>query len=269
MLAAAMMPLCAQTPARGATPPMMQGLEVEEKVGRNVDLSLTFLGEDGQPHALREYFQKGKPVVVSLVYYRCPQLCNLMLNRQAETMRQVPWMAGDQYTALTISIDPRETLNDAVQKKATYLKALDRPAPGWHYFTDHQNHAQTLANQLGYKYRLDSKTNQYVHSAAIMVLTPEGKVARYLYGVRFKAFDFRMALAEAAEGRGKFSVERVLQLCYQYDPEQHAYVLVAENLMRGGAVLCVLVLGFWIWRLWRWEKQRQRSALTPPAPVSS
>lgn len=243
--------------SNGKLPMMAQGLEIDEKVNRSIDLNLSFLAEDGSERKLSEYFSKGRPVVINLVYYACPNLCNMVLNGQVQTMKELIWTPGNEYEILTISIDPRETPKDAIEKRTAYLeKGFKRPAPGWHFLADTRGHAKMLADQLGYKYRFDEKKNQYVHPAAIMVLTPEGKVARYLYGTRFKSFNLRMAITEASEGKGRFSVEKALLLCYQYDPKAKSYVVMAENLMRGGAGFMVMVMGVMLWRFWSWEKKR-------------
>lgn len=247
----------AETTAATNMPMMAKGLEVEENVNRTVDLNLSFLAEDGSEKKLSEYFRKGRPVVVNLVYYACPTLCNLVLNGQAQTLKELPWTPGTEYEIVTISIDPRETPEQASRKKAAYIANFKRPAPGWHFLSDTQGHAKVLANQLGFKYRFDEGRNQFVHPAAIMILTPEGKIARYLYGTRFRAFDVRMGVTEASEGKGRFSVERVLlKLCYQYDPKSKTYVALAQNLMQGAAGMTVMVFGIAIWRFWTWEKQR-------------
>jgi protein SCO1/2 len=243
-------------PNMSKLPMMAQGLEVDEKVNRSIDLNLSFLAADGKEHKLSEYFSKGRPVVLNLVYYACPSLCNMVLNGQVQAMKDLIWTPGTEYDVLTISIDPRETPQDAAAKQKTYSDAFKRPAPGWHFLADTKGHTKALADQLGFKYRFDEKKNQYVHPAAIMVLTPEGKVARYLYGTRFTSFNLKMAITEAREGKGRFSLEKALLLCYQYDPKAKSYVVLAENLMRGGAGFTVMILGVMLWRFWSWEKKR-------------
>lgn len=237
-----------------------QGLEIDENVNRSIDLNLSFLAEDGAEHKLSEYFGKGRPVVLNLVYYSCPSLCNMVLNGQVQAMKGLEtWTPGNEYDIVTISIDPRETPADAMEKRKTYVdKGFGRPAPGWHFLTDTKGHVRQLASQMGYKYRFDEQRNQYVHAAAIMVLTPEGKIARYLYGTRFTSFNLKMAITEAREGKGRFSLEKALLLCYQYDPNAKGYVVLAENLMRGGALVSVLVLSAMLWRFWLWEKKRAK-----------
>ena len=151
-----------------------------------MDLDLTFIAEDGYPVKLRDYFDKGKPVLLNLVYYTCPMLCNLVLNAQVEALRNVPWTPGNEFEIVTISIDPTENFKMASDKKASYLTSYERPAPGWHLLVDNDGNVQKLARQVGFGYKLNEATGQYAHAAAIFVLTPEGKVSRYLYGVKFK-----------------------------------------------------------------------------------
>ena len=242
-------------------PLMLQGVSVDEKVGRTIDLNLTFIAENGYPVALRDFFQKGRPVILNLVYYRCPMLCNLVLNGQTSALRDIPWTPGNEYEVVTISIDPAETFDLARQKKGIYLGQLDRPAPGWHFLTDHEGNAKRLAESIGFHYRYDEKQEQFAHAAAIMVLTPEGRMARYLYGIRYKARDLRLALAEAAEGRGRFTVEKLLLFCYHYDPQSHSYTLFATNIMRGGGALTVLILGSILLSFWRRERRVRMGAL--------
>ncbi len=237
-------------------PAQLEGVGITEKLGDQVDLDLTFVAEDGYPHKLREYFQKGKPVLLDMVYYDCPQLCTLILNAQVQVMRDIDWVPGNQYEIVTISIDPREAFDKARKKKSMYLSSYDRPAPGWHFLTDKDGNAARLAKQVGFNYRYDARQQQYAHPAAIMVLTPQGKMARYLYGITYKARDLRFALAEAAENRMSMAIEKVLLLCYMYDPAANKYVLFATNFMKAGGVLVVVVFG-WFWlRLVRADRRR-------------
>ena len=206
--------------------------------------------------ALGEYFHKGRPVILNLVYYNCPMLCTLVLNGQTEAMREISWTPGKEYEVVTISIDPRESFADAQKKKAVYMGSFDRPAPGWHFLTDHDGNAQRLAKQVGFNYKYDRRQEQYAHPAAIMVLTPQGRMARYLYGIRYSPRDLRFALAEASEGRSTMALEKILLFCYHYDPKAGAYVWFALNLMRGGGIVTVLLIALFIWRMFRSERKR-------------
>ena len=241
-------------------PAQLQGVGIDERLGSTIDLDLEFVAEDGYPHKLREYFGQHKPVILDLVYYDCPQLCTLILNSQVEVMRDLEWTPGNQYEVVTISIDPREAFDKARAKKSQYLSSYDRPAPGWHFLTDKNGNAARLAKQIGFNYRYDARIEQYAHPAAIMVLTPQGRVARYLYGITYKARDLRFALAEAAENRMTMAVEKVLLLCYMYDPAASRYVLFASNFMKVGGVLVAAVFG-WFWlRLVRSDRRRMAEA---------
>ena len=249
---AAMVSQAADQPLPGE----LAGVGIEERLGETVDLGLTFIGEDGHPVALREFFGKGRPVILNLVYYSCPMLCTLVLNGQTSAMREIPWTPGKEYEVVTISIDPTETFALAQQKKAAYLASYERPAPGWHFLTDHQGNVERLARQVGFRYRYIEDREEYAHAAAIMILTEDGTVSRYLYGVRFSARDVRLALTEASDGKVGSTMDRVLLFCYHYDPAAKSYVPAATNIMRAGGVLIVLILGGALGVLWRRERQR-------------
>jgi protein SCO1/2 len=238
-------------------PAQLVGVGIEEHLGRAVDLDLTFNDENGQPVQLRQFFNKGRPVILDLVYYNCPQLCTLILNRQVEIMRQMPGTPGQQYEIVSISIDPRETPEIASQKKATYLASYGKPAPGWHFLTDRDDNAKRLAELIGYHYRWDPRIQQYAHLAGIMILTPEGKMARYLYGINYRALDLRFGLTEAAESRSTSTIDKVLLFCYHYDPVENKYVLFATNFMKAGGVLTILILGWFLFRMFRAEHRRK------------
>lgn len=240
--------------ANQPVPRELEGVGVDEHVGSPVDLDLTFMQENGYPAPLRTFFQKDKPVILNLVYYSCPMLCNLVLNSQTATLREIPWTPGNEYEVVTISIDPRETFDLASRKRQVYQTSFGRPAPGWHFLVDHEGHAKRLAEQMGFHYRYDESQGQFAHAAAIMILTPDGKISRYLYGIKFRTRDVRLGLTEAAAGRGMFSAEKLLLFCFRYDSSAHSYVLFAANFMRIGGGLCALALGLILWRLWRKDK---------------
>lgn len=231
------------------------GVGVDEHLGAAIDLDLQFIAENGYPVALRDFFHKGKPVILDLIYYSCPMLCNLILNGQAQVMREIPWNPGDQYEVVTISIDPNESFDLARRKKESYIESLGKPAT-WHFLCDKDDNSKKLAEQIGYHYRYDPQQEQFAHPAAIFVLTPEGKIARYLYGARFRQMDVRFALAEASEGRTTMTIEKILLFCYHYDPKSNGYVLFASNVMRLGGALTVLLIAYFLWRMFKFEKAR-------------
>ncbi|HXP84469.1 MAG TPA: SCO family protein [Bryobacteraceae bacterium] len=247
-----------------ALPPALQGVGVQEHLGRMIDLNLTFEDEAGAKVDLKDFFHPGRPVVLDLVYYRCPMLCNLVLNGQTEVMREMPWTPGNEYEVVTITIDPHESRQLAAQKKAQHLATYGRPAPGWHFLTDYAGNAKRLADQVGFLYHYDARQDQFAHPAAITILTPQGKVSRYLYGVRYKSRDVRFALAEASENRTTMTIEKVLLFCYHYDPQANSYTLFATNLMKGGGVLTVLLLGLYLLKAHR-NPVGKRGRTLPPA----
>lgn len=243
-----------------------EGTGVEEKLGQKIDLNLTFIGEDGHPHALKEYFSSGRPVILNLVYYTCPMLCNLTLNGQVAVLRELAWTPGKEFEVVTISIDPTENFEIAKNKKAAYISNFDKPVGGgWHFLVDHQANVKKLADQIGFRYKLDEAQKQYAHASAIMVLTPEGMVSRYLYGIKFKERDLRLALTEAASEKFGLSFEKILLMCYHYDPAAKSYVMFATNFMKLGGLLSMLVLAIFLFRYWRIDMARQE----PAHPVSA
>lgn len=239
------------------TPRELEGVGVEEKLNTLVDGSIEFVAENGRPVPLRNYLNQGRPVILNFVYYSCPMLCSMVLNGVTSSIRELAWMPGKEYEILTISFDPRETHELAAAKKQAYLASFDRPAPGWHFLTDSNDSAKRLATQVGYNYHWDKSRNQYAHTAALILLTPEGKVARYLYGIKYKAFDLRLGLTEAAQGRVQGTkMEQMLLYCFQYDPNARSYAMTARNIMRAGGAMTVLILGATLMRLWRRDREQ-------------
>jgi protein SCO1/2 len=242
--------------ANNMRPAQLVGVGIDEHLDRPVDLEMEFVGENGYPVKLKEFFHQGRPVVLDLVYYNCPMLCTLVLNGQTETMREVPGMPGKDFEVVTITIDPNETFADAKKKKEIYLASYERPAPGWHFLADKDGNVKKLAEQVGFHYRFDPQIQQFAHPAAIMILTPEGKMARYLYGVKFKPRDFKFALQEASEGRSTNALEKILLFCYHYDPKVGGYVIFATRMMRIGGVLSAAAILGYLFFMFRGERRR-------------
>lgn len=264
ILMAAVLCLALSLWADNLLPSGLEGVGIDEKLGSKINLDLQFTAENGYEVPLRNYFKSGKPVILNLVYYSCPMLCNLVLNGQTSALREVAWTPGNEFDIVTISIDPTENYGLAKSKKRYYMESYGRPAyQGWHFLADYQGNAKRLAEQVGFHYRWDDRTQQIAHAAAIMVLTPDGTVSRYLYGIKYKPRDVRLALTEASEGKLGTTVDRILLFCFHYDPAARSYVPFARNLMRLGGVLIVLIMGFVLTRLWR----RERSAAQAAQPL--
>jgi protein SCO1/2 len=234
-------------------PKQLERVGVEEKLDAALPLSLVFKDDAGRDVTLGSYFRPGHPVLLTLNYYRCPMLCTLELNGLVDGMKGLAWTPGDEFTVVTVSIDPRETPELARAKKQSYLESLGRPSAeaGWHFLTGSPASIEALTKAVGFSYEYDKETDQYGHAAVVMLVTPEGRVGRYLYGVVFEPATLKLGLLEASKGKIGSTWERFILYCYHYDANQGRYALAARSIMRVGGALTVLVLGgvvggFWL-----------------------
>jgi protein SCO1/2 len=242
-------------------------IDIVEHLGSTVPLNLHFTDESGLPVTLRQYFGKGRPVLVMLGYYECPMLCNMVFNGVADGVKGLQWTPGTQFTMLTISINPKETSQLAFAKKQNYLKYMGRPeaANGWSFLVGEESQSKALADAIGFKYIYDSTTGQYGHAACAYVLTEDGTISRYLYGIEFPSRDLKFALLEASQGKIGSTIDRLLLYCYHYDPAAKGYVLFAQNVMKIGGGLTVLAVGILLAGLFIRERRSRRN---PPLPVT-
>jgi protein SCO1/2 len=229
-------------------PDELKGVGITEHLGDKVDAGLVFRDETGAEVKLSTFLATGRPVLLSLVYYGCPNLCTFTLNGLVNSLKRLEWTPGKEFEVVVVSIDPRETAALAASKKSAYLANYGKPetASGWHFLTAQEDQVRRLADQVGFGYRYDSAQQQYAHSAALFVLTPEGKVSRYLYGIDYPVKDVRLALLEASSGKIGTIVDRLLLFCYRYDPQTRKYSVYLTRLMQAAAGLTVLVLGGYI-----------------------
>jgi protein SCO1/2 len=249
------------------TPPPNITMEVgiDQRLNEQIPLDLSFRDESGNAVKLGDYFHT-KPVILSLVYYRCPMLCTQVLNGMLETFRVMSFTAGQEFEIVTVSIDPDETWDLASEKKSQYVEEYGREGvgKGWHFLTGDEASIRQLAQAVGFRYAYDPKSKQFAHGAGIMVATPQGKLARYLYGIEYGAKDLRFALMEAAQERIGSPVDRILLLCYHYDPTTGKYGIVVANLLKGGGILVVLVLGGYMFLNFRRDRRKTLHSLTTP-----
>jgi protein SCO1 len=245
-------------PPNAAPPSIMERVALDQKLDAQVPLDLTFRDEEGKAVRLSDYF-RDKPVVLSLVYYNCPMLCTEVLNGMKGVFRHLPMVIGKDFHVVTVSIDPTETPSLAAAKKEKYLQGYEHPegASGWHFLTGEEQQIRTLADAVGFRYVYDEQTKQYAHAAGIMVLTPGGKVARYLYGVDYLIKDMRLALVEASHNTIGSPVDQVLLLCYHYDPATGKYGLAVMNLLKITGAITILVLGGFITIMLRRERKKR------------
>ncbi|HML18941.1 MAG TPA: SCO family protein [Bryobacteraceae bacterium] len=223
-------------------PAILRGVGIDQKMGAQVPLDLQFLDESDRQVKLGQYF--GKPVILALVYYSCPSLCDMVLDGTVRAVGGLKATAGKDYEVVAVSFDPRETPQMAREKKATIVKEYNRPGSenGWHFLTGEEGASKSLAEAVGFHYSYDSMSNQYLHAAAIMLLTPEGKVSRYFYGIAFEPRDVRLGLDEASGGRIGSLTDAVLLYCSHYDPATGKYGVVIMNVLRLAGFLTVLAL---------------------------
>ena len=251
--------------SKGASQPgqpsarVFEEVGIEQKLNQQIPLDLTFKDEQGRPVLLRDYFGN-RPVVLSLVYYNCPMLCTEILNGMVETFRIIGFTVGKEFDVVTVSIDPSENPELAAAKKKHYLEMYGREQgeAGWHFLTGDRSSIQSLANAVGFHYVYDETTKQFAHASGIMVATPSGRLARYLYGIEYGAKDLTFSLMEAAENRIGSPVDKLLLLCYHYDPSTGKYGLLVTNLVRGGGLLVVVLLGGYMVVNFRRDRLRQK-----------
>ncbi|HXJ22523.1 MAG TPA: SCO family protein [Polyangia bacterium] len=247
-------------PLQGPLPPAALNVGIEEHLGQFVPGDLVFQDQDGRPVRLRDRLGRGRPVVLVLAYYRCPMLCDLVLGGLARALATIGWTPGKQLDLLTVSIDPADTPAAARLKQGHVLQALGHPeaTAGWPFLVGDAASSRRLADAMGFQYAYDPGSHQYAHPAGAVVMTPDGRVARYVYGVDFRPFDLRLAVTEAGQGKVGGVVERVLLTCFRYDPTARRYGIYVVGLLKGGGFLVLLAVGGCLTLLWRREVTLRR-----------
>lgn len=239
----------------GVRPELLKEVGIDQKLNNQVPLDLTFRDETGKTVRLRQYFGQNKPVVLSLVYYNCPMLCTQVLNGMLNSLKLQTMDVGKQFEVLTVSIDPSEKPKLAALKHELYTGIYGRPgaADGWHFLTGDEPQIKALANSVGFRYAYDDQSKQFAHASGIMVLTPEGKVSRYFYGILYPSRDLRLGLVEASEGRIGTPVDELLLFCYHYDPHTGKYGVLITRILKVAGAFTILVIGLGIFFLARSE----------------
>ncbi len=246
-----------QPPPGMATPQM----NVIEKLGQTVPLDLSLVDDTGKAVKLRDYFSGRRPVILQLGYYGCPMLCTLVSEGMADSLRQLALKPGEEVEVLYVSIDPRETADLAAGKKASIVKVWNKPGAekAIHLLTGLEQNTAALADAVGFQYQWVETARQYAHPAVLIVLSPEGKITRYLYGVKYDPTTLRLSLVESAEGKVGSSTDRFILTCFQYDGKQGKYAVMAVRLMQAGAIVTVAALSTVIFLFFRWERRRQKA----------
>ena len=260
------MPTFAQLPI-SQTPPQLEGVGVVERLNETIPLDIEFTDQNGKTVTLADYFNQGKPVILTPVFYECPMLCNLVLNGLVDGLNDVEWSAGEEFEIVTFSFNPEEGHKLAEVKRRAYLTQYRRETAkqGWPFLTGSEENIKTLTDSLGYHYRYDQKQEVYVHSASIMFLTPDGRLSRYMNDVLFDPRDLRLALVEASEGKIGTSMEQILLFtCFKYDPNSNSYVLSAKKIMRWGGVLTLIGIAAGVFFLSRRKSNPQEKKESMP-----
>lgn len=247
---------------RPALPGALQGVGIDQRLNQSIPLDLVFKDESGRAVPLSTYFH-GKPVLLALVYYRCPMLCTRILNGVVDSLNTISFTPGKDFEVLSVSFDPKDTPELAAAKKKTYLASYKRAGTqkGWHFLTGDAANIQALTEAVGFHYKYDPATQQFAHASGIMLLTPNGRLSRYFYGVEYKPRDVRLGLVEASNNKIGNAVDQVLLFCYHYDASTGKYGAVAMNAERIGGAAFLLLAGSCLFMLWRRDKRTNRQTL--------
>lgn len=235
--------------ASQVSPADLSNVGIEQRLDQQVPLDLQFKDETGKTVQLGDYFKSGRPVLLNLVYYTCPMLCGEELAGEASALGVLRFTPGNEYEVVSVSFNPDETPKDAAEKKQVYIARMNEHlvhktnGDGWHFLTGQQSEIKQLAEAVGFHYRRDPRTGQFIHAAGIMIVTPTGKIAQYYYGVEFSPKDIRLGLIEASRDKIGTLVDQVTLYCYHYDPNTGRYGAVVTNIMRLAGAATMLVLG--------------------------
>lgn len=239
-------------------PPSLKNVAIEQRLNEQLPLDLVFRDETGKTVKLGDYFGK-TPVVLSLVYYKCPLLCSEVMAGMASALRVVKFEMGKDYQVVTVSFNPQETPEIAAAAKASYVQRYGRPgtAQGWHFLTGQQASIDALTKAAGFEYQYDPRTGQYAHGTAIMIVTPQGKIAQYYYGVEYPPKDLQLGLIQASQGKIGNFVDQVLLYCYHYDPDTGKYGAIISRVLQLAGAATILILGGFMIVMFRLGSKQQ------------
>jgi len=241
-------------------PPHMQRIDVIEHLGSSIDLTLPVINSDGDSVAIGSQFSDGRPVLLVFHYSDCPMLCSLVLNGVSKATRESDLVAGEDYRIVTVSVDPAEEVSRSRASEERYNRELPDNHVGkpWRFFTADSTTLAALTDQVGFKYYYDDERGEFMHPAVVQVLTADGMISRYLYGIEYTSRDFRLAIIEGSEGKVGNTIDRILLYCMHYDPDAEGYVMVAGQVMKLGGAITLLVFGFALGMLWVKDRTRQK-----------
>ncbi len=238
--------------------PALKGVGIDQKIGSFFPVDAEFRDEEGKKVQLGQYLESGKPLIVSPVYYGCQSLCNYHLNGLTDGLKGLDWSAGDKFQVLAISFDDSEGPELAKGKKASYMKLYDRPhgEAGWHFLTGDSKAIKTFTDSIGFKFHWNEELKEWAHPSAAIVVSPEGKITRYLPGVYFKPQDIKLALNESVQGKLGTFIDRMVLFCFRYDEHQSKYSPIVVNIMKLGGALMLVALMAWLIPFWLRSRRR-------------
>jgi protein SCO1 len=246
-----------QTESTGL-PETLKRITIEQRLGEQLPLDAEFKDESGRTVKLGDYFNKGRPVILAFVYYECPMLCNEVLNGLTGSLKGISFDAGKEFDVVAISFDVRENEKPdlARNKKESYMSRYGRPGTekGWHFLTGTEESIEAATKAAGFGFEWDEKSNQFAHAGGVMVTTPDGKLARYFYGIDYSPKDLKFGIMESAEDRVGNPAEQLLLFCYHYDPSTGKYGLAILSVLRVAAVLTLVGMGLVGLVFWRRNK---------------
>jgi protein SCO1/2 len=250
------------SPPASVRPPGLQHVGIQQNLNEQIPADLAFTDESGRAVKLGDYFGK-KPMILNLVYFTCPMLCGEELNGLESALRILKFDVGKEFDVITVSFDPKDTPDAAAKKKAEILKRYKRSGAeqGWHFLVGNQGAIDKIAKAAGFEFEYDAKTQQFAHSTAIMVLTPQGKIAQYYYGIDYPPKDLRLAIVDASQEKTGTLVDELLLYCYHYDPEKGKYSATVMRILRLAGVATLLCLGTLFIVLFRRGPDRPQGAL--------
>lgn len=243
---------------------ILEGMEIQNHVGKKIDLTNTFFDSEGIEVPLKKFFQTGKPVLLSMVYYRCPSLCNFHLNGVSKTLKSLPYQLGEDFSYLVISIEPKETPELAKEKQSAYIDDFFKDKPkfsgkGWDFLVGQQENIKRLANELGFPFQWNPINQQWIHPVILYILSADGTISSYLHGIEFNKTEVSFAIIEASQGKLGSFFEKALLLFFQFDPNRGKYSVYVSNIIRLVGLLTVFILIIYLFGFW-YRNRKLRSA---------
>ncbi len=238
-------------------PKALENVGITEYLGKEIDLTIPFVDQHGESVTLGRYF-KNRPILFTIVYYNCPSLCNYHLNGLTAALKELKWTVGNEFDLVAVSMNHKEKPELAAAKLESYVEEYGRPESinGWHFLTGTEENIKKIAHQVGFGFKWNEKQQEYAHASAAQVLTPGGKISRYLHGIEFDPQTVRMSLLEASNGKIGSLVDQIVLYCFQFDPSKNKYTLYAFRVMQGAGLVMVLVLAIFLIPFWIRERKR-------------